>query len=292
MTRTTLNRQMVHIQDELLILGSMVEQAMISAVDTLKARDTAAAKQIFQQDQIINEKRFAIENAILTLMATQQPMARDLRTLAAMLEVNTELEDNPEWINEDPYGKAWLVKLTPSDLGELDDLMDVAAYEKYVAEEEEKGLDLLEHGIDRLVVIGGDGSLSGLDQFRADWPDLLADLVAAGEITQELADTHPRLMFAGLVGSIDNDLVGTDMTIGADTALHRITEAIDAISSTASSHRRTFVVEVMGRHCGYLALMSAIATGSGSGTGVGSGSTTATVVFSASTRLPASFASI
>ena len=51
------------------------------------------------------------------------------------------------------------------------------------------------------------------------------------------------------------------MTIGADTALHRITEAIDAISSTASSHRRTFVVEVMGRHCGYLALMSAIATG-------------------------------
>ena len=65
----------------------------------------------------------------------------------------------------------------------------------------------------------------------------------------------------GLVGSIDNDAFGTDMTIGADTALHRITEAIDAISSTASSHRRTFVVEVMGRHCGYLALMSAIATG-------------------------------
>jgi phosphate transport system protein len=92
MTRTTLNRQMVHIQDELLILGSMVEQAMISAVDSLKTRDTAAAKQLFQQDQIINEKRFAIENAILTLMATQQPMARDLRTLAAMLEVNTELE--------------------------------------------------------------------------------------------------------------------------------------------------------------------------------------------------------
>ena len=65
----------------------------------------------------------------------------------------------------------------------------------------------------------------------------------------------------GLIGSIDNDAFGTDMTIGADTALHRITEAIDAIGSTASSHRRTFIVEVMGRHCGYLALMSAIATG-------------------------------
>ena len=54
---------------------------------------------------------------------------------------------------------------------------------------------------------------------------------------------------------------GTDITIGADTALHRITEAIDAIASTAASHQRTFVVEVMGRHCGYLALMGAIATG-------------------------------
>lgn len=56
-----------------------------------------------------------------------------------VIEVNTELEDNPEWINEDPYGKAWLVKVTPSDTGELDDLMDVTVYEKYVAEEEEKG---------------------------------------------------------------------------------------------------------------------------------------------------------
>ncbi|MDQ3250277.1 MAG: 6-phosphofructokinase, partial [Chloroflexota bacterium] len=65
----------------------------------------------------------------------------------------------------------------------------------------------------------------------------------------------------GLVGSIDNDMVGTDMTIGADTALHRIVSAVDAISSTAASHQRAFVVEVMGRHCGYLALMGAIAAG-------------------------------
>ena len=68
-------------------------------------------------------------------------------------------------------------------------------------------------------------------------------------------------MIAGLVGSIDNDMIGTDMTIGADSALHRIVEAIDAIASTAASHQRSFVVEVMGRHCGYLALMSAIAGG-------------------------------
>ena len=54
-------------------------------------------------------------------------------------------------------------------------------------------------------------------------------------------------------------MIGTEMTIGADSALHRIVEAIDAIASTAASHQRSFVVEVMGRHCGYLALMSAIA---------------------------------
>lgn len=121
--------------------------------------------------------------------------------------------------------------------------------------------NLVEAGIDSLVVIGGDGSLHGADVFRQEWPGLLDELLARHKITPEQAALHPRLLVVGLVGSIDNDAFGTDMTIGTDTALHRITEAIDAISSTASSHRRTFVVEVMGRHCGYLALMSAMATG-------------------------------
>ena len=118
---------------------------------------------------------------------------------------------------------------------------------------------LLERGIDRLVVIGGDGSLSGADLLRQEWPSLVEELAAAGAIDRETARRHPALMIAGLVGSIDNDMLGTDMTIGADSALHRITEDVDAIVSTAASHQRSFVVEVMGRHCGYLALMSAIA---------------------------------
>src|SRR6478735_4078404 len=101
----------------------------------------------------------------------------------------------------------------------------------------------------------------GRDRLRQEWPSLVAELLAAGDIDKETADWHPALMSAGLVGSIDNDMIGTDMTIGADSALHRIVEAIDAIGSTASSHQRSFVVEVMGRHCGYLALMSAIAGG-------------------------------
>lgn len=63
------------------------------------------------------------------------------------------------------------------------------------------------------------------------------------------ANVH--LDIVGIVGSIDNDFCGTDMTIGTDTALHRIIEAVDAIGTTASSHQRCFVMEVMGRHCGY-----------------------------------------
>ncbi len=121
--------------------------------------------------------------------------------------------------------------------------------------------NLLQLGIDRLVVMGGDGSLSGLNAFSAEWPDHLAALVASGDISPEVAAAHPVLRFAGLVASIDNDLVGTDMTIGADSALHRIVDAIDALTSTAASHQRSFVIEVMGRHCGYLPLMAAIAGG-------------------------------
>ena len=119
--------------------------------------------------------------------------------------------------------------------------------------------NLLERGIDRLVVIGGDGSLTGANLFRQEWTSLVAELVAQGEISPETAAKHPFLAIAGLVGSIDNDFFGTDMTIGADTALQRITTALDQIGSTAASHQRTFVVEVMGRNCGYLALMSSLA---------------------------------
>jgi 6-phosphofructokinase 1 len=121
--------------------------------------------------------------------------------------------------------------------------------------------NLVEHNIDNLVVIGGDGSLTGANLFSEEWPDLMKELVNTRKITQQQADLHPRLNIVGLVGSIDNDLSGTDMTIGADTALRRISEALDAIGSTAASHQRSFVVEVMGRNCGYLALVSALASG-------------------------------
>ncbi len=121
--------------------------------------------------------------------------------------------------------------------------------------------NLVKNGIDKLVVIGGDGSLTGADEFSREWPELLQELCEAGKLTREECEACPQLKIVGLIGSIDNDMCNSDMTIGADTALHRITEAIDDLSSTAASHQRTFVVEVMGRNCGYLALASAIATG-------------------------------
>ncbi len=95
------------------------------------------------------------------------------------------------------------------------------------------------NGIDALVVIGGDGSLSGARQFAEEFD----------------------VPIVGLPGTIDNDLGGTDSTIGYDTALNTIVEAVDKLRDTASSHERLFFVEVMGRTAGYLALNSAIASG-------------------------------
>ncbi|XP_072541666.1 ATP-dependent 6-phosphofructokinase, liver type [Salminus brasiliensis] len=121
--------------------------------------------------------------------------------------------------------------------------------------------NLVKRGITNLCVCGGDGSLTGANIFRSEWSGILAELVAKGRITPETAQQYDHLNIVGLVGSIDNDFCGTDMTIGADSALHRIMEIVDAITTTAISHQRTFVLEVMGRHCGYLALVSALASG-------------------------------
>lgn len=98
---------------------------------------------------------------------------------------------------------------------------------------------LKREGIDALVVIGGDGSLTGARVFAQEFD-------------------YPII---GLPGTIDNDLYGTDLTIGYDTALNTIMEAVDKIRDTASSHERLFFIEVMGRDAGFLALNGAIATG-------------------------------
>ncbi|KAF2236863.1 6-phosphofructokinase [Viridothelium virens] len=121
--------------------------------------------------------------------------------------------------------------------------------------------NMIMKGIDALVIIGGDGSLTGADKFRSEWPELLSELVKQGEIRKEQAESHKHLNIVGMVGSIDNDMSLTDATIGCYSSLGRICQMVDYIDATASSHQRAFVIEVMGRHCGWLALMSGVSTG-------------------------------
>ena len=90
--RETFDRELQRLQDEILALGSMVEHALTESVEILKRRDMEGSQRLIAQDRLINEKRFAIEADALILIATQQPMAGDVRTLAAILELSTELE--------------------------------------------------------------------------------------------------------------------------------------------------------------------------------------------------------
>ena len=92
MLRKTFENEIQQVKDDVLMLGSMVEQALINSVESLKKRDIKAAEKIFAEDQEINKKRFAIENQLMVLIATQQPMAHDLRLLAACMEIISELE--------------------------------------------------------------------------------------------------------------------------------------------------------------------------------------------------------
>ena len=92
MTRQSFDRELLQLQDELLALGSRVEEALTKSVQQLKQRDFQASRRLIAADKAINERRFAMEEEVMTLIATQQPMAGDMRLLAAVLEIVTELE--------------------------------------------------------------------------------------------------------------------------------------------------------------------------------------------------------
>ena len=120
-------------------------------------------------------------------------------------------------------------------------ILKTARSEEFMtAEGRKKSYDnLVEYGVDALIVIGGNGSLAGAQDFAREYD----------------------IPVIGLPGTIDNDLYGTDSTIGYDTALNTIVECVDKIRDTATSHNRIFFVEVMGRDAGFLAQNSAIACG-------------------------------
>lgn len=92
MIRKTFESEIQQVKDEVILLGSMVEHAIMGSVDALKKRDIKAAERIIAEDREINKKRFAIENQLMVLIATQQPMAHDLRLLASTMEIISELE--------------------------------------------------------------------------------------------------------------------------------------------------------------------------------------------------------
>src|SRR5574342_54761 len=92
MLRKTFETEIQQVKDDILVLGSMVEDAILSSVEALKKRDLKAAQRLFDADKEINAKRFEIENKLMVLIATQQPMAHDLRLLASCMEIISELE--------------------------------------------------------------------------------------------------------------------------------------------------------------------------------------------------------
>ncbi len=92
MLRKTFETEIKQVKDDVLMLGSMVEQSLLGSVEGLKKRDLKAAQKILEGDRAINKKRFEIESQLMVLIATQQPMAHDLRVLASIIEVISELE--------------------------------------------------------------------------------------------------------------------------------------------------------------------------------------------------------
>jgi len=92
MLRKTFESEIQQVKDEILLLGSMVEQAILNSVESLKKRDIKESEKILAEDKLVNKKRFEIENQLMILIATQQPMAHDLRLLASSMEIISELE--------------------------------------------------------------------------------------------------------------------------------------------------------------------------------------------------------
>ncbi len=137
--RQTFDREMQEIQDEVLALGSMVESALIESVRVLQSRDAKGAEWLIVRDRQLNERRFAIEADCLALIATQQPLAGDLRTLAAVLEITTELERIGDYAKG--IGKISLML----GAGPLPQALP------YVPQMAEKGRDMLHRALDAFI---------------------------------------------------------------------------------------------------------------------------------------------
>lgn len=145
-TRATFDRQLAALKDDVLILGSMVDKAIARSVDALKRRDRNEAEMIISDDMKINRKRFEIEDKCLLLLATQQPMASDLRVIAAAMSIITDLEriaDHAEGIAK--------INLLMGDEPLLKPLVDIPRMA-------EKAQDMLRRSLDAFVARDAEGA--------------------------------------------------------------------------------------------------------------------------------------
>ena len=140
MPRAEFERELHRLQDELLLLGSMAERALGDSVEVLRSRNREGARRIIRGDMDVNRKRFAIEADCLAVIATQQPMAGDLRTLAAVLEIDTELERIAD------YGKG--IARISLDLGQGPLLKPLVDIPRMAA----KATDMLHRALDAFIL--------------------------------------------------------------------------------------------------------------------------------------------
>lgn len=185
--RETFDRYLRQLLDEVLDLGRMVEQAVLDSVDALMKHDLAASERIMAADQHINEKRYAIEHECLTLIATQQPMARDLRFLAAILEIITELERIGDYAKG--ISRINLLMGTEPLLEPMDDLQVMAT----------KGLGMLRRSLDAF--IARDAKTARQipiedDEIDALYNKIYKELLAVMMVDSKLIDHANYLMWA------------------------------------------------------------------------------------------------
>jgi phosphate transport system protein len=148
MVRQNFEKEIRQLKDEILILGSMVEQATLDSVEALKKRDLTWSENIIAADKLINAKRFKLENDVMVLIATQQPMARDLRVIASILEVISELERMGDYAK----GIA-VINLRMGDQPLLKPLVDIPRMA-------EKGVDMLHRALTAFVAEDADAARS------------------------------------------------------------------------------------------------------------------------------------
>ncbi len=174
MLRKTFQNEIQQVKDEIVALSGMVEKATLDSVEALKKRDIEAARQIVETDKRINEKRFALEEQVMILIATQQPMAHDLRLLASLLEIISELERMGD------YAKGiGIINIRMGDQPLLKPLIDLPRMAA-------KGTDMLHRAVQAF--IHEDAETARLIPTEDDEVDALYDQIYRELITYIMAD--------------------------------------------------------------------------------------------------------